>query len=189
MMSLEVLTLFLLACLAVNISPGPSMLLISSTTVAKGFRAGIFAVLGLSAGAFVHILLAASGVAALLAASPTVFTVVRYLGAIYLIYLGLDLLRNRQALSAPDQSTNRKPAWHYFMRGFLVDLLNPKIVIFFLAFIPQFLISLDNPGFLASIALGSIFITTGFIVNGSLAWLVAAGRDRYRGRFSTLFRY
>ena len=164
------------------------MLLVSSLTVAGGFRAGILAVLGLSAGAFVHILLAASGVAAILAASPEIFTAIRYIGAAYLIYLGIVILRNRQAEASSEQSVDEKRAWQFFMRGFLVDLLNPKIVIFFLAFIPQFLVTLDNPGFLTSVAVGSVFILTGFVVNAGLAWLVAAGRARYQGRFSSLLR-
>ena len=164
------------------------MLLISSITVARGFKAGIFAVLGLSAGAFVHVLLAASGVAALLAASPAIFTAVRYAGAVYLIYLGIDLLRKRQSATEPEQSGEDEQAWRFFNRGFLVDLLNPKIVVFFLAFIPQFLFSLDNPSLVASIALGSVFILTGFLVNGSLAWLIATGSARLRGHGSDFLR-
>ena len=187
-MSLDALALLILACLAVNLSPGPSMLLISSIAAARGFRAGILAVLGLGAGAFVHVLLAASGVAAILAASPAVFSAVRYAGAAYLIYLGIDLWRKRQTAEAKAQPDQDCLPWQFFYRGFLVDLLNPKIVVFFLAFIPQFLVTLENPGFLASVALGSVFILTGFAVNGSLAWLVAAGSTRLRGTVSDLLR-
>ena len=78
---------------------------------------------------------------------------------------------------------NASSDWQYFRRGFLVDSLNPKIALFFLAFIPQFLNAVETPGFAVSLALGSVFLVTGAIVNGSLAWLVAAGVERSRARF------
>jgi threonine/homoserine/homoserine lactone efflux protein len=135
----------------------------------------------MTAGAFVHVLLAASGLAAALAAAPLAFTAVQYLGAAYLIYLGIDLLRSqpRQAEADVPRPGND---WRYFRRGFLVDSLNPKIALFFLAFIPQFLVSVESPGFLTSLALGSVFLLTGALVNGSLALLVAAGVSGLRGR-------
>ena len=158
-MNAESLGLLVLACLAVNLSPGPSVLLVTSVSAARGFRAGIFAVLGMTAGAFVHVILAASGVAALLATAPLVFTIIQYLGAAYLIYLGIDLLRSKPATtdSATDSATHattnsngfegHASAWRYFRRGLLVDSLNPKIALFFLAFIPQFLNAVETPGF------------------------------------------
>lgn len=181
-MNLDTFVLLVVACLAVNLSPGPSVLLVSSVSAARGFRAGIFAVLGMTAGAFVHVVLAASGVAALLATTPAVFAIVQYLGAAYLIYLGIDLLRpanNETEKTAYEGGSN---AWQYFRRGLLVDSLNPKIALFFLAFIPQFLNQVDSPGFLVSLALGSVFLFTGAMVNGSLAYLVAAGTTRTRGQ-------
>jgi threonine/homoserine/homoserine lactone efflux protein len=82
---LNAFILLVIACLAVNLSPGPSVLLVTSVSAARGFKAGLFAVLGMTAGAFVHVMLAASGVAAALAAAPVVFSLVQYLGAAYLI--------------------------------------------------------------------------------------------------------
>lgn len=175
------LILLVVACLAVNLSPGPSVLLVTSVSAARGARAGLFAVLGMTAGAFVHVLLAASGLAAALAATPLAFETVRYLGAAYLIYLGIDLLRNRPQPVAADVPRPGSD-WRYFRRGFLVDSLNPKIALFFLAFIPQFLVSLESPGFLTSLALGSVFLVTGMLVNGAIACLVAAGVRGLRGR-------
>jgi threonine/homoserine/homoserine lactone efflux protein len=180
----ETLGLLVIACLAVNLSPGPSVLLVTSISAARGFRAGIFAMLGMTAGAFVHVLLAASGVAALLATAPLVFTVIQYLGAAYLIYLGIDLLRNRQASDESVRSSDCQDgddSWRCFRRGLLVDSLNPKIALFFLAFIPQFLNAVETPGFLVSVALGSVFLVTGAIVNGSIAYFAALGAQRVSG--------
>ncbi len=176
------LLVLVIACLAVNLSPGPSVLLVSSVGAARGFRAGLFAVLGMTAGAFVHVLLAASGVAAMLAAAPLVFAIVQYLGAAYLVYLGIDLFRRDDKPARTGAYRGGSGDWQYFRRGFVVDSLNPKIALFFLAFIPQFLHAAESPGFAVSLALGSVFLVTGALVNGSLAWLVATGAARTRGR-------
>lgn len=181
-MTLDTFVLLVIACLAVNLSPGPSVILVTSISAAGGFKAGVFAVLGMTAGAFVHVVLAASGVAAILATTPLAFVIVQYLGAAYLIYLGIDLLRTRRQTAATTPYPLAVNGWQYFRRGLLVDSLNPKIALFFLAFIPQFLNSVETPGFLVSLALGSVFLVTGAIVNGSIAYMVAAGTMRARGR-------
>ena len=181
-MNAETLGLLVIACLAVNLSPGPSVLLVTSVSAARGFRAGLFAVLGMTVGAFMHVILAASGVAALLATSPLVFAVIQYLGAAYLIYLGIDLLRSKPATTDSIGYEGQASAWRYFRRGLMVDSLNPKIALFFLAFIPQFLSAVETPGFLVSLALGSVFLVTGAIVNGSIAYLAALGAHRVSGR-------
>jgi threonine/homoserine/homoserine lactone efflux protein len=186
--NLETLGLLVVACLAVNLSPGPSVLLVTSVSAARGFRAGIFAVLGMTLGAFLHVLLAASGVAALLATAPLVFAVVQYLGAAYLIYLGVDLWRNRDSGARQAGYQGGAGAWRYFRRGLLVDSLNPKIALFFLAFIPQFLLTLESPGFLVSVALGSVFLLTGALVNGSIAYLSALGARRASSRYQRWLR-
>jgi threonine/homoserine/homoserine lactone efflux protein len=187
-MSPESFILLVAACLAVNLTPGPSVMLVTSVSAARGFRAGFFAVLGMTAGAFIHVLLAASGVAAVLATAPLAFTAIQYLGAAYLIYLGVDLFRNRPENVASVAYQDGANGWQFFRRGLLVDALNPKIALFFIAFIPQFLNSVANPGFLVSLALGSVFLVTGAVVNGSIAWLVPAGVMRTRGRLNSLLR-
>jgi threonine/homoserine/homoserine lactone efflux protein len=120
----------------------------------------------------------------MLATAPLAFTIVQYLGAAYLIYLGIDLFRSKREIAQPAAYQDGVNGWQYFHRGLLVDALNPKIALFFLAFIPQFLSSVETPGFLISLVLGSVFLVTGAIVNGSIAWLVAAGSTRTRGRLS-----
>ena len=119
----------------------------------------------MTAGAFVHVVLAASGVAAVLATAPLAFTIVQYLGAAYLIYLGIGLFRGKREIAKTEAYQDGVDGWQYFRRGLLVDALNPKIALFFLAFIPQFLSSVENPGFLISLVLGSVFLVTGAIVN------------------------
>ncbi len=180
-MALTDFILLVTACLAVNLSPGPSVLLVSSVSAAGGARAGLFAVLGMTTGAMLHVLLAASGLAAALAATPSAFMAVQYLGAAYLVYLGIDLLLRKPVRAHVVVKTPAKTDWQYFRRGLLVDALNPKIALFFLAFIPQFLLAVESPGFLTSVALGSVFLVTGALVNGSLACLVAAGVNGLRG--------
>jgi len=186
--NLETLGLLVIACLAVNLTPGPSVLLVTSVSAARGFRAGIFAVLGMTLGAFVHVLLAASGVAALLATAPLLFAVVQYLGAAYLIYLGVDLWRNRDSGARQAGYQGGAGDWCYFRRGLLVDSLNPKIALFFLAFIPQFLLTLESPGLLVSVALGSVFLLTGVLVNGSIAYIAALGARHASSRYERWLR-
>jgi threonine/homoserine/homoserine lactone efflux protein len=186
--SIDTLGLLVNACLAVNLSPGPSLLLVTSISAALGLMHAIFAILGMNAGAFVHIILAASGVAALLATSPLAFAIIQYLGACYLIYLGVKLWHgessNSVATGDAERDVRDASAWRYFRRGLLIDLLNPKIALFFLAFIPQFLHAVESPGFLVSVALGSVFLMTGVIVNSSIACITALGARRSGGRNS-----
>lgn len=182
----ESFVLLVVACFVVNLTPGPSVMLVTSVSAARGLGAGLFAVLGMTAGAFVHVVLAASGIAAVLATAPIVFKIIQYLGAAYLIYLGIDLFRSRQKSSTTATYQDGVNGWQFFRRGLLVDALNPKIALFFIAFIPQFLNSVATPGFLVSLALGSVFLITGAIVNGSFAYLVAAGVTRTRGKFADL---
>lgn len=182
-MSLDQILLLIAACLAVNLSPGPSVLFVTSISAAHGFRAGILAELGMATGAFLHVLLAASGIAAVLQTLPIVFSMIQTLGAAYLIYLAIDLIRHRNSADAPKPVTVNGSGWQFYRRGVIVDALNPKIALFFLAFIPQFLSQLENPSMLLSITLGSVFLVSGIIVNGSIAWLVALGAHRSRGKF------
>lgn len=138
----------------------------------------------MSAAAFIHVILAASGIAAILATSVITFTLIQYLGAAYLIYLGIDLIKSKAVIATCYDKLTEISTWQYFQRRFLVDLLNPKIALFFLAFLPQFLSWLESPGFLLSLSLGSVFLLTGILVNSSITYLVSTGTNRNRGRFS-----
>jgi len=131
--------LFLSAALALNLAPGPDLLYILSRTIANGRRVGVASALGVCSGALVHVLAAALGVSAILATSALAFALVKYVGAAYLLYLGIQALRS--AGSGFDLQLRQgaaTSAWSAFKQGVLVDILNPKVAIFFMAFLPQF---------------------------------------------------
>lgn len=131
--------LFFSAAVAINVSPGPDVVYIVSNTVAHGRRTGFASSLGVCAGALVHVLAAAFGISAILVTSASAFTLVKWAGAGYLVYLGLRTLASAgqafvlKADEAPDLSF-----FVAFRRGMLIDILNPKVAIFFMAFLPQF---------------------------------------------------
>src|SRR5678815_830249 len=131
------LWLFVLSGLLLNVTPGPDTLYIVARSTTQGFRGGAVAAMGIGAGTLVHILAAALGLSAILAASASAFTLVKFAGAIYLLYVGVSLLRSR----APAQDApriERAPLQAVFMQGFLTNVLNPKVALFFLALLPQF---------------------------------------------------
>ncbi len=132
--------LFFSAAFAINISPGPDMIYILSKTIAEGRKIGIATSIGVWSGALVHVLAAALGLSAILATSAITFSVVKYVGAAYLVYLGIQALRSKGETF--DIATNRGAqitVWKAFRQGALVDILNPKAAIFFMAFLPQFI--------------------------------------------------
>ena len=129
---------FFTAAILLNLSPGPDMAFILAQTAKRGIRAGFAAMFGIWTGAFIHVLFAALGLSAILATSATAFAIVKYAGAAYLIYLGIQaLLSKGECLSS---STIQAPISlsSLYRQGVVVSLLNPKVAIFFLAFLPQF---------------------------------------------------
>lgn len=160
MFGIHDLVLFVLSGLVLNLTPGPDSILIMSHSVSNGWRAGCMAAWGVCAGCYVHVFAAALGLSAILASSVAAFTVVKLLGGAYLIYLGVMALLTRSKKSSLPQASapagSPRPA-QVFLQGFLSNVLNPKVVLFFLAFAPQF-IEHDAPHKpLAFLVLGSIF--------------------------------
>ena len=137
-MSIDTFVLLVIACLAGNLSPGPSVLLVTSVSTARGFKAGVFAVLGMTAGAFVHVVLAASGVAAVLATMPVAFTIIQYLGAAYLVWLGVSLWRT-DARARAAETVDRSYWSSSFLAGLLLTLADQKAILFYLGFFPAFI--------------------------------------------------
>src|SRR5215475_2344985 len=128
---------FLAASLALNLTPGADMTYVIARSATQGRAAGIAASLGIAAGSFVHSVLAALGVSALLQHSETAFLVVKYAGAAYLLYLAWKAIRNGSAAMAGNRVLSRVSLWRVFGEGALTNLLNPKVALFILAFLPQ----------------------------------------------------
>jgi threonine/homoserine/homoserine lactone efflux protein len=129
---------FFTAAILLNLSPGPDMAFILAHTAKGGMRAGFSAMFGIWSGAFIHVIFAALGLSAILATSATAFSVVKWIGAVYLIWLGLQTLLSKGSLFAVKPQTSSIDRMKIFQQGLLVDVLNPKVAIFFLAFLPQF---------------------------------------------------
>lgn len=152
--------LFILSGFLLNLMPGPDTLFIMSKTASQGWKAGVAASLGICSGVYVHVFAAAFGLSALLATSATAFVVLKLVGAAYLIYLGWMTLRQKSGLAsaAPVQAIQTKQALLIIYRqGFLTNALNPKVALFFLAFVPQFISADSSNTVLAFILLGTVF--------------------------------
>jgi len=165
--------LFMAATLALNLTPGPDMLLVISRSVDSGTRAGAAAALGVAVGCFVHMSLVAGGLAAFLIAVPAAAKAIRIAGAVYLVLLGIRLLMNPPGLS-PDLKTAPRAAGTAFRQGVITNVLNPKVALFFLAFLPQFVSPRGASPALQVLLLGVFFNLSGTTVNLLVA--LAAGR-------------
>lgn len=176
------LLLFIAAGWLLNLTPGPDVLYIVTNSLRSGVRAGMVAGLGITAGCFVHIFAAAVGVSALLAASATAFTVLKWMGAAYLLWTGINILFSRRPPVATDlmaaaASEPQRPLKAVFIGGFWTNVLNPKVAIFFLAFVPQFIAPDAASPALAFAMLGVLFNLNAIPVNVGWA-LVAAWMAR-----------
>lgn len=184
------LTLFILAALGLLLIPGPSVLYIVTRSVAQGKRAGLASVLGIELAGLVHAIAAALGLSALLLTSALAFSIVKYLGAAYLIYLGIRTLltreTNHQSLTPEPRSLPR-----LFANGFLVNLLNPKTAIFFYAFLPQFIVPTHGTVVGQILVLGILFVLLAFCTDSLYALLSSTvGRVLFRkARFRHVQRY
>ncbi|MES2102863.1 MAG: LysE family translocator [Pseudomonadota bacterium] len=160
------LTLFIVSGLLLNMVPGPDSLLIMTRSATQGWRAGSSAALGIGSGTLVHIFAAALGLSAVLATSATAFMIVKLAGAAYLLYVGVQLLLSK-AKAAQADPAEPPPARlghrQIFLQGFMTNVLNPKVAVFFLAFVPQFISAGAASKPLAFILLGFIFNINGML--------------------------
>lgn len=170
MPSLDTLLVFTAAAVLMNLSPGPSNFYVMSRSVSQGFRAGAVAALGLATGTLVHVAAAALGLAALFHYSPAAYTAVRIAGALYLIYLGLRCLRGQHSGSGRRQGEEAKPYRRIFAESIVVETLNPKTALFFIALLPQFVdVSLGTPA-LQILVLGTLVTITALPCDLAVAW-------------------
>jgi threonine/homoserine/homoserine lactone efflux protein len=176
MLGIHAYPVFLLTGILLNLTPGQDTMFIIGRSLAGGTRAGVAAAFGICVGSIGHTLLAALGLSAILAASPWAFTFVKLAGAVYLMYLGARLLLSKRAhadalLAGPPAAAAVRSA---FAQGILTNLLNPKVALFFLALLPQFIDPASARKTLAFVLLGATFVTTGLI--WCLVLAAAAGR-------------
>ncbi len=181
MFGIHDLPLFIVAGLLLNITPGPDMLYIAGRTASQGLRSGIAAVMGICAGCLVHTLAATIGLSAILKTSAEAFLVVKLIGAAYLVYVGVSLLREKESGSLQvNAALPTTTVQRVFWQGFLTNVLNPKVALFFLAFLPQFIATDSSDQAIAFVLLGVIFIFNSLFVTVGFAILVARARDRMR---------
>jgi threonine/homoserine/homoserine lactone efflux protein len=184
------LALFVGAALLLLVVPGPSVLYIVTQSVSHGRRAGIVSVAGITTGTLVHIAAATVGLSALLASSALAFDVVKYLGAAYLIAVGIRRLAGWERESG-QRARDTRDLGRLYRQGIVVNTLNPKTALFFLAFLPQFVDPGRGTPWLQILALGLLFATLGFFSDG--VWALVAGtlgeRLRRSRRFPAAQRY
>jgi RhtB (resistance to homoserine/threonine) family protein len=190
MLGITGFTLFIVAVMLLSVTPGPDTAYIVGRSVAQGRGAGVVSALGIALGCIVHTLACAFGLTALLAASVTAFTVVKLAGAIYLIYLGVRLIFARPAAAKtshkPSEATRVRAApkslQQIFTQGFVTNVLNPKVVLFFVSFIPQFVAVDSEHKTLAFLALGFVFVLVSTFWNTFVAWIAGSVTQRFSGK-------
>ena len=186
MLGIHDFLIFLITGIVLNLTPGPDTFYILGRSIAQGRSAGIASVLGISSGGLVHTCAAALGLSAILAASASAFLAIKLLGAAYLVYLGIRMLFSRSDGNSIPSGFSSSGFHAIYRQGLLTNVLNPKVALFFLAFMPQF-IATDSPHkFLAFIILGLCFVTTGTIWCLCLAVFASllAGRLRCNTTFA-----
>jgi threonine/homoserine/homoserine lactone efflux protein len=189
MPSVHALALFSLATIALLIIPGPAVLFIVTRSVDQGRSAGLVSVGGIHCGTVLHVVAAAFGISALLAASQTAFDVVRYAGAAYLIVLGVRTLMRR--IDADAVAPEGAPLRKIFWQGMVVNVLNPKTALFIVAFLPQFVDPARGSATVQVLVLGAVFILLGLLSDSTYALGAARAGARLRAwsRFGSVQRY
>ena len=187
MPSADALLTFAAASFALFLIPGPAVAYIVNRSIADGRATALASVAGLELGNFVHVIAATVGLSAILATSATAIMIVKWLGAIYLIAIGIRTLRTRpERLGWSAETAGRQRA---FTQGIVVNTLNPKVALFFLSFLPQFIDPARGPTWAQALVLGTLFTLMGCVMDGAWAVLAGAARDLLlRGRAQAFVR-
>ncbi|HET7865557.1 MAG TPA: LysE family translocator [Burkholderiaceae bacterium] len=164
------LVAFLLAALLITVSPGPDNLMVLSIGVSKGRRQGMAFGLGCALGCLSHTVLAVVGVSALVAASPIAFTALKWAGGLYLVWLGIGALRSKGSVSGAVQTTPDAPLSALFFKGVVANAINPKVVLFFLSFLPQFVVPAQGSVAAQLGVLGVVFTAQAALLFGLLGY-------------------
>ena len=174
------LSTFLLSSLLLWITPGTDTMYILARSISQGRQAGLISALGISSGILVHTIFAAFGLSAILATSAWAFATIKFAGAAYLIYMGIQAwLRKSKSLATPE--INSMGPWQTYRQGIVTNVLNPKVAIFFLAFLPQFVDPTSDFGALPFLLLGVLFVTGGTVWCLILAGFAAVATSTVRG--------
>lgn len=172
--------LFLTAGILLNLTPGLDMAYILGRSIAQGREAGVASALGICVGSIFHTCAAALGLSAILATSAVAFSAIKLLGSAYLVFLGIKMILDRRKQLSLPSNFCRRTSTAAFRQGIVTNVLNPKVVLFFLAFLPQFIDPASNAKVLAFLTLGLTFVTTGTIWCLVLAWFASAFSERLR---------
>jgi threonine/homoserine/homoserine lactone efflux protein len=183
LLTLPQLAGFLAAAILVTLAPGPDNLMVLSLGMARGRRAGVAFGLGCALGCLNHTLLAALGVSALLAASPAAFTALKVAGGLYLVWLGVQAIRNARPVAAPAAArTREESAGRLFVKGLVANAINPKVILFFLAFLPQFVDAGRGRAGWQIAQLGVVFTGVAVVVFGAIGWFAGSIGERLARR-------
>jgi threonine/homoserine/homoserine lactone efflux protein len=177
---LSTILLFVAATMALLLVPGPAVVYIVTRSVTQGRAAGLVSVLGIHVGTIFYVVATSAGLSALLKASSTAFMIVKYVGAAYLIWLGVQKLRSRKDDPEPDAAPEPVSRMRIFRQGVVVNLLNPKTLIFFAAFLPQFVDPARGSVVFQLVFFGLAFVVLGIASDGSYALLSSALAGRLR---------
>ena len=174
------LLLFAPVCLGLLVIPGPAVLYIVTRSIDQGRSAGVASVLGIHTGSLVHVAAAAAGLSALLVSSAVAFSVVKYAGAAYLVVLGIRKLLERTPESVDRETAPARSLRRIYLQGIVVNVLNPKTALFFLAFLPQFVDVERGAVWSQMLVLGFAFILLGMLSDGAYALVAARAGDLLR---------
>ncbi|RII32934.1 LysE family translocator [Clostridium chromiireducens] len=158
MFGIENYSLFIISSIILSVTPGSDTLYVLGNSISSGRKVGVMSAFGISTGSIFHTVMAALGLSAILAKSAIAFNIVKYLGAVYLVFLGVRSLMSKTSLLANENKNEKKSTRQIFLQGAMIDVLNPKVALFFLAFLPQFIDPNTSYGIIPFLVLGFTYI-------------------------------